>query len=157
MSLTSEHALHELVLSRSIDAAPAQLFRAWTEAEILKQWFAPTPWTTPHAALNVRPGGTSLVVMRNPEGQEFPYRSVYLDVVPDAKLVSTDAYVCAWEPSPEPFMTLILTFEPEGEGTRYTARARHWTAQDRARHEAMGFYDGWGRCTDQLAALVARL
>jgi uncharacterized protein YndB with AHSA1/START domain len=45
---------------------------------------------------------------------------------------------------------------PDGK-TRYTARVRHWTVADREAHEKMGFHGGWGLCTDQLAALVARL
>ena len=41
--------------------------------------------------------------------------------------------------------------------TRYTARVRHWTVVDREAHEKMGFYDGWGRATGQLEAVVAKL
>jgi len=147
----------ELVLTRVIDAPPEKLFRAWTEPALLKQWFAPLPWTTPHAELDVRPGGASLVVMRGPDGNEFPHRGVYLEVVASERLVFTDAYSKAWEPSSKPFMTAILTFENQGGRTRYTARVRHWTVADRETHEKMGFHEGWGRCTDQLAALVAKL
>ena len=147
----------DLVLTRHIDAPPEKLFRAWTEPELLRQWFAPLPYTTPHAELDVRPGGASLVVMRAPDGKEFPNRGIYLEVVENERLVFTDAYVAAWEPSAKPFMTVILTFEPEGGGTRYTARVRHWTEEDRAAHEKMGFHEGWGLCADQLAALVAKL
>ena len=53
--------------------------------------------------------------------------------------------------------TLILTLSYENDKTRYTARVRHWTAADREAHEKMGFHQGWGICTDQLAALVARI
>ena len=56
------------------------------------QWFAPLPWTTPRAELDVRPGGASLVVMRGPDGNEFPNRGVYLEVVANERLVFTDAY-----------------------------------------------------------------
>jgi uncharacterized protein YndB with AHSA1/START domain len=147
----------ELVLTRVIDAPREKVFRAWTDPALLVRWFAPLPWTTPHAELDVRPGGASLVVMRGPDGNEFPNRGVYLDVVPNERLVFTDAYSAAWEPSSKPFMTVILTFEDEGGKTRYTARARHWTVADRETHEKMGFHEAWRRCTDQLAALVARL
>ena len=148
---------HELILTRTIDASPEKLFRAWTEPELMKQWFAPLPYTTPHAETDVRPGGSNLVVMRGPDGVDMPNRGVYLEVVPNRRLVVTDAYTKAWEPSEKPFMTLILTFDPEGRGTRYTARVLHWSEADRKEHEAMGFHEGWGAATDQLAALVARL
>ncbi|HSK02490.1 MAG TPA: SRPBCC family protein [Kofleriaceae bacterium] len=148
---------HELILTRTIDASPEKLFRAWTEPELMKQWFAPLPYTTPHAETDVRPGGSNLVVMRGPDGVDMPNRGVYLEVAPNRRLVLTDAYTKAWEPSEKPFMTLILTFEPEGRGTRYTARVLHWSEADRKEHEAMGFHEGWAAATDQLEALVARL
>jgi len=159
MSETSKDAGagHELVLSRLIDAPRDKLYRAWTEPELLKQWFAPKPWSTPHAELDVRPGGASLVVMRGPDGNEFPNRGVYLEVVPNARLVFTDAYTEAWMPSEKPFMTVILSFDDEGGKTRYTARVRHWSAADREAHEKMGFHQGGGQCADQLAAPVATL
>ncbi|BCH25508.1 activator of HSP90 ATPase [Mesorhizobium sp. L-8-10] len=147
----------ELVLSRLIDAPREKVYRAWTDAEILKQWFAPKPWSTPHAELDVRPGGANLVVMSDPDGNEFPNRGVYLEVVPNRKLVITDAYSAAWEPSEKPFFTAVLTFEDEDGKTRYTARALHWSVADRETHEKMGFHEGWGQCADQLEAVAKRL
>ena len=147
----------ELVLTRLIAAPREKLFRAWTTPALLKQWFAPLPWTTPAADLDVRPGGASLIVMRSPDGNDMPLRGIYLDVVPNERLVFTDAYVAAWEPSEKPFMTAIVTFADEAGKTRYTARARHWTVADREAHEKMGFHEGWGLCADQLTALVARI
>lgn len=154
---TAKTTERELVLSRLIDAPREKVFKAWTDPALLTQWFAPSPWTTPFAQLDVRPGGASLVVMRSPDGNEFPNRGVYLDVVENERIVFTDAYTTAWEPSEKPFMTAILTFEEENGKTRYTARVQHWTKADREAHEEMGFHQGWGQCTDQLAALVANL
>ena len=95
--------------------------------------------------------------MRSPEGAEFPNYGVYLDVVKNERIVLTDAYREAWEPSEKPFMTVIVTFEGVDGKTRYTARARHWTVADREAHEAMGFHAGWATCAEQLAVLVARV
>ena len=154
--MTAAHE-YELSLTRLIDAPRAAVYRAWTDPELLKQWFAPLPFTTPHAELDVRPGGANLIVMKSPDGQEMPNRGSYLEVVPNEKIVFTDAYVGDWAPSPnKPFMTVILTFEDEAGKTRYTARVRHWTAEDKETHEKMGFHQGWGICADQLAALVTK-
>ena len=146
----------ELVLTRLIDAPRETLFRAWTDPALMKRWFAPLPWTTPHVETDVRPGGASLVVMAGPDGTEFPNRGVYLEVVENERLVFTDAYVEAWQPSEKPFMTVILTFEEEDGKTRYTARVLHWTAEDRETHGTMGFHQGWAICAEQLAALVEK-
>jgi hypothetical protein len=92
----------ELMLTRLINAPREMLFRAWTEPPLLKQWFAPQSHTTPSAELDVRPGGSGLVVMRSPEGQDPP-RS---------------------KPSPKPMMTVNLNFVDHDGKSRYTARAR---------------------------------
>lgn len=150
----TETGERDLVLTRLIDAPREKLFRAWTHPELLKIWFAPKPYETPVAELDVRPGGSNLIVMRGPDGVDMPNRGVYLEVVENERLVFTDAFIAAWEPSAKPFMTVILTFEDEDGQTRYTARARHWSEADRASHEQMVFHQGWGICTDQLEALV---
>ncbi|MCJ2055980.1 SRPBCC family protein [Methylobacterium sp. J-048] len=147
----------EVVLTRSIAASPAALYRAWTEPDLLKRWFAPSPFVVSEVETELRPGGATRIVMRGPDGTEFPSAGIYLELVENARIVFTDAYVRAWEPSAKPFFTGIITFEPEGGGTRYTARALHWSAEDCAAHKAMGFHEGWGRCADQLAALAAGL
>lgn len=155
---TPSVAERELVLTRIVEATPDKLYRAWSEPELLKQWFAPAPYTTPVAELDVRPGGENLIVMRGPDGQDMPNRGIYLEVVPDRKIVFTDAFVGDWEPAGKPFMVVLLTFEPEAGGkTRYTARVRHWSVADREQHEQMGFHQGWGLCADQLETVVATL
>ena len=99
MTTTTEG--RDLILTRTIDAPREKVYRAWTDPALLKQWFAPLPWTTPSAELNVFPGGANVIVMRGPDGVEFPNRGIYLDVVPNQRLVFTDAYTSAWEPSRE--------------------------------------------------------
>jgi uncharacterized protein YndB with AHSA1/START domain len=147
----------ELVLTRLIDAPREKIFKAWTKPELLKQWFAPAPWTTPSVELDVRPGGANVITMRSPEGKDFPNAGVYLEVVENERLVFTDAYTKAWQPSEKPFMTVVITLADEGGKTRYTARVLHWTVADREAHEKMGFHTGWGQCADQLEKLVTNL
>ena len=148
----------ELVLDLILNAPREKVWRCWTEPELMKQWFAPAPWTTPRVEIDLRPGGSSLVVMRSPEGQEMPNPGVYLEVVPNERLVFTDAFTRAWEPSEKPFMTGVLTFADDGAGkTRYVATVRHWSVVDREAHEKMGFHQGWTICAHQLEALAGKL
>ncbi|WIY53965.1 SRPBCC family protein [Devosia sp. YIM 151766] len=150
-------ANRDLVLTRLIDAAPEAVYRCWTDPALLRQWFAPKPWTTPRADLDVRPGGASNVVMADENGTEYPSPGQYLELVPNRKLVFTDAFTGDWMPSEKPFFTCVLTFEPENGKTRYTAIARHWNAQDREAHEKMGFHEGWGLCAAQMEEVAKRL
>lgn len=148
-------AERELVIERVFDAPREKVYRAWTEPKLLKQWFVPRPWTISGVALDVRPGGQSHIVMRDPEGKDHPNQGIYLEVVENEKLVFTDAFTAAWEPSEKPFVLCIVIFEDMGDGkTRYLARVRHWTIDDCNAHEKMGFHDGWGQAADQLAELL---
>ncbi|HET8986184.1 MAG TPA: SRPBCC family protein [Trueperaceae bacterium] len=153
---TSDTTEHVLTLERVFDAEPERVYRAWTEPEILKKWFAPKPFTTPEAVLDVRPGGTSRIVMRDENGNDYPNVGVYLQVEPGRRIVSTDAYREAWVPSERPLMTMDLRFDPlPGGKTKATYVVRHWTQEAYDQHVQMGFHEGWGQCADQLAALLA--
>lgn len=141
----------DLILTREISAPRALIYTCWTTPEHLVHWFIPKPHRVTACELDVRPGGRFNTTFKV-EGTLHENNGVYLEVVPNEKLVFTDAYTEGWKPSPEPFMTAILTFEDAGEGlTRYTAIARHRTKESADNHKAMGFYDGWGTVVDQLA------
>lgn len=148
---------NELAICRLIDAPPEKVFRAWTDPNLVKQWNVPKPWTISKCEMDVRPGGTSLMVMKSPEGQEMPCPGVFLEVIPNKKIVFTDAFTKAWEPSAKPFFVGVITLEDEGGKTKYTARAKHWTKEDRDAHEKMGFHDGWAICTDQMEEMLKKL
>ena len=144
-------AAHELSITRLIAASPEDVYRVWTERT--GEWFAPRPYTTPVVEHDLRPGGRSLVVMKSPDGEEITGDGVFLEVVPNEKIVFTDAFRAGWIPQ-ESFMVAIVTFEPEGAGTRYTAQVRHWSEEALKRHEAMGFHEGWAAVARQLAELA---
>jgi len=147
----------DLTLTRVIDAPRDLVWEAWTNPEHLKSWWAPAPLTTPECEMDVRPGGVFRTLMRQPDGTEYPGTGIFLEVVEHERIVFTDALLPGWRPSESPFMTVIITLEDQDGGTRYTARVLHKDDADRARHEGMGFQDGWGTCIAQLAALAERL
>lgn len=148
----------DLILSRRLAAPAAAVWRCWTEPELIVRWFTPAPWQAVAAEIDLRPGGVFATVMRSPEGQEFPNTGVILEVDPGRRLVFTDAYRPGWEPVEAPFFTAIIEMSDEGAGaTDYVARARHWTVENRKRHEEMGFHPGWNTAADQLEALARSL
>lgn len=146
-----------LTLDRLMDVPREKLYRCWTDPELMKPWFCPKPWYVSHAEVDLRPGGSSLIVMNGPNGEEMPNRGVYLEVVENEKLVFTDAYTSAWVPSEKPFFTCVLTFADEGGKTRYIAQALHWTEDDMKAHDQMGFHEGWGTVAGQLEAFAKQL
>jgi uncharacterized protein YndB with AHSA1/START domain len=144
----------DLVLERDLDLPPERVWAAWTQPDLIKQWFAPAPWTTPHCEVDLRPGGIFHVVMRSPEGVEVPVTGYFLEVVPNEYLVWTDALGPGLRPSLTPFITVVIQLEPLGAGTRYRAIALHASEEVRQQHEAKGFLEGSNRCLDQLVALM---
>lgn len=148
----------DLVLERTVDVPPGLVWEAWTTPKHLVHWFVPRPWSVSSCELDLRPGGLFKTIMRSPEGQEFPNIGCYLEIVPQQRLVWTDALQPGFRPALAAssclptFMTAIISLEPHGQGTKYTAIALHGDEAGRKKHEEMGFHEGWGTCLDQLVA-----
>lgn len=149
---------HALRLHRILKAPRPLVWRCWTEADLLKPWFVPAPHTVISAEVDPRPGGRFHTVMKV-DGTEYPNDGCFLHVAPQTALVFTDMMLAGWQPVSEPGLgfTAELTFADHPDGTEYTAIARHRTAEDAERHEAMGFSEGWGIAATQLETLARSL
>lgn len=144
----------ELSIEKLIDAPVSAVWSAWTDH--LEQWWCPKPWTTELIAFEMRPGGRSAMIMRGPDGEENHLEGVFLEVIPERRVVTTDAFTAGWVPQ-EAFMVAIWEFEPEGEQTRYRASARHWSEDTKTQHETMGFEAGWMAVAEQLEQVAQRI
>ncbi len=140
----------DLVLERSVPVPPEKVFQAWTKPHHLKHWFAPKPWTVAECEVELQPGGIFRTVMAGPNGERYDMPGCVLEVVENRRFVFTDALGPGFRPTTEPFFTAIILFEPKDGGTLYTAIARHGTPAGRAKHEQMGFAEGWSTSLDQL-------
>lgn len=144
----------ELSVDIYIDAAPEKVWDVMTNR--ITEWWCPKPWTTEIVEQDWRSGGRAAMTMHGPNGEAHPSDGIFLEVVPGVRFVSTDAVMIGPDgrmAPATPFMIGGWEIAPEGEGTRYTAWARHWTDDAREQHEGMGFVDGWGAVAEQLKAL----
>lgn len=160
-TLSAEHG-HPLTLQRILPVDIKHLWRAWTEPELLAQWWCPKPWYITDVSMDVQPGGHFSCVMRGPDGEQMPTTGCYLDVQPQRRLVFTDLMRGGWQPVDDSQglmgFTAVTEFEVLGPKlTRYTARALHRTLQSREGHDQMGFHAGWGTACDQLVELALTL
>ena len=149
----------ELSISRLIAAPPARVWAAWSNPEHLAKWWIPAPIECQVVKLDLRPGGGFETRMREGAGPFKPHvEGCFLDVAAERRLVWTTCLAEGWRPI-EPWLALtaIIDFTAEGQGTRYSARVLHKTAEDSRKHEQMGFHEGWGTTIDQLAAHVAAM
>jgi uncharacterized protein YndB with AHSA1/START domain len=146
----------DLELVREIDVAPELVWRAWTEPELIKQWFAPKPWAIADCSVDLRPGGAMAMTMRSPEGEEFPSVGCYLEVVPNERLVWTESMDPGFRPKTIDMpLTAMLELQPTASGgTLYRAVALHQDPAGVKQHEEMGFNEGWSAALDQLVDLM---
>ena len=150
---------NDLVLERTLDAPIELVWKAYTDPEHLKQWFAPRPYQLTECELDLRPGGIFRIRMVGPDNFDTGHGSpgCVLEVVEGKKLAWTSALGPGYRPNQtgegcESFaMTAIVTFADAGNGkTHYKAVAMHKDEADRDTHEKMGFHEGWGTVAGQL-------
>lgn len=147
----------DLVLERVVDVPRDLVWEAWTKPEHVKAWFTPRPWRTLECEIDLQPGGVFRTVMQGPDGgAEVTSVACYLEIVPNERLVWTDALLPGWRPADSaPFgLTAVIAMESLGTRTRYVATALHRDEKSRKRHEDMGFLNGWGTALDQLVEHV---
>ncbi len=149
----------DLVLHRILKAPRALVWQCWTDPAHLPHWFAPKPVVTRVVALDLRAGGRFVTAM-SMDGTDFPVgEGSFLEVAPQERLVFTDILGEDFKPlaGEKLGFVAILTFRDHPDGTEYTATARHFDAETAAKHEEMGFSQGWGLATTQLEAYAQSL
>jgi uncharacterized protein YndB with AHSA1/START domain len=154
-SAVAPSAPRDLVVHRRIEVPPELVFETWTKD--LPLWWGPQGTTVPEWRLELVAGGAFHTRLRTPDGIEYQTRGVVLEVTPPSRLVFTDAFEPGWSPGDEAFVTVVVSFEPDGaSATECKLAARHWTLANVERHVRMGFYQVWAESLDRLAEQARR-
>ena len=82
----------DFVISQAFELPREEVWRAWTEAERLKEWFGPRGYTMLTTQLDLRPGGVFHYAMRSPEGQEMWGKWVFEEVERPQRLVFVSSF-----------------------------------------------------------------
>ena len=137
-----------LKITRTFPVPREKVFKAWTEAEALKRWFAPSDkYVTRIPVLEVRPGGRYRVEMET-EGKAHIVVGTYREVKPPEKLVFT----WKWETEPQHGDTLVtIEFLDRGGKTEVILTHEKFPS-DAARDE---HNKGWTGCFDRLGQFVS--
>jgi len=112
----------EITMSRVFDAPRELVFRAWTDPELVAQWWGPDGFTNTIDEMDVRPGGTWRFVMHGPDGVDYPNRIVYDEVLSPERIVYTHLS--------GPRFQSTATFEEEDGRTRLTVRMYFESTED---------------------------
>ena len=145
----------DLKVSRIIKAPRVAVWSAWTDPESFAQWWIPAPTLCKVVAMELRPGGAFVTQMSDNDGPFVPHLDAcFLAVDEGTRIVFTNCLTGGWRPAEQAFITAIITLKDHPQGTDYEAYAMHRNIADRNKHEELGFHDGWGTVTAQLAKLV---
>jgi uncharacterized protein YndB with AHSA1/START domain len=145
----------EVTLTRRFDAKRADVWRAWTDAEILRQWWGPKGFTNPVCEVDARVGGTMKIVMRSPFGTKHPMRAVFQVVNEPEVLVFTNTAVDAEGHALLTGLTTV-TFEEIDGKTELTMHTSMTTMQKGMPMMMIeGMKDGWSQSLDRLEKLAS--
>jgi uncharacterized protein YndB with AHSA1/START domain len=148
-------AEREVTITRIFDAPRALVFKAWTDAEHLAQWWGPNGFTNPVCEIDPRVGGAIRIHMRSPDGAIYPMKGEIREIVAPERLVFTNIAVdAAGNPVTEGLTT--VTFAEEGGKTKLTLHTRGAALVAQAVPYLQGMEYGWTQSIDRLAALLAR-
>jgi len=146
----------ELVLTRVYDAPRALAFKAWTDPAQVARWWGPKMFTNPVCEVDARPGGRLRIVMRGPDGNDYPMRGVFQEVVASERLSFTNIAVDAQDkPIIDGFTTVL--FADEGGKTRVTVLTRGKAMVPIATQYLQGMEMGWSQSLEKLAELLPAL
>ncbi len=147
-------AEREITITRIFDAPRALVFKAWTDAAMLAQWWGPKGFTNPVCEIDARVGGAIRIHMRSPDGAVYPMKGEIREIVPPERLVFTNIAVDAEGNAIIDGLT-IVTFADEGGKTKLTLQTRGTAVVDYAAAYLQGMETGWTMSLDKLGALLA--
>lgn len=142
----------DLVLERILDAPRELVWRAWTEPEHVSKWFSPEQFTNPVVEIDLRVGGALRVVMRGPDGVDYPMTGEYLEIVEPERIVMATAAVEGADGTPQLQVDQEVTLEDLGGRTKLTLRATVRKAGPDAAASRSGMEMGWQQTLDKLTA-----
>ena len=144
----------ELILTRTFDAPRQLVYRAWTDAAHVANWWIPGPgFTAPVCEIDARPGGALRIDMRGPDGALGPNTGMFFEAAEPERVVFT--LVLLDDARHAIIATLnTVTFESQGERTRLTLHTRAVHVAPDAAAAIAGMEEGWNNCLDRLVERV---
>jgi uncharacterized protein YndB with AHSA1/START domain len=154
-SSVAEAGLFEVSLTRRFAASPEIVFRAWTDAKQLAQWWGPKGFTNPVCEADARVGGAIRIHMRAPNGVVYPMTGRFVEIDRPHRLVFMTA---ALDDEGRPMFEVLntVTFTRIDGGTEIALAAQVTSTTPDAPRYLSGMSQGWSQSLDRLAALVVQ-
>ena len=142
----------EIEITRLFDVPVDLVYAAWTEPRHVINWWGPHGFTNPECEMDVRSGGIWRIVMRGPDGVDFPSVFTYTEVVPGVRIVFKQHVEFNGVHVLDGLTS--VTFAAEGKKTRLTVNSRSTAVVEMAAMMLQGMYIGWTQTVDRLQVLV---
>jgi len=152
---TAKYGEGTVTLARVFDAPRALVWKAWTDPKMMAQWFGPRGFTNPVCELDVRVGGSLRIVMRGPDGNDYPMKGVFREVFAPERLVFTNIAI---DNDGRHLLEgeTTVTFAESNNGTTLTLRTHAVGLVPIATQMLAGMEAGWTQSIDKLEELVER-
>jgi uncharacterized protein YndB with AHSA1/START domain len=151
---TFEFGQGTVKIQRVFSAPRDLVWKAWTDPALLAQWFGPSCFTSSVPNWDLRVGGELRIVMHGPDGNDYPMKGVFLEIVPPERLMFSSIAVDAdGNHLLEGTTTLVLS---ESGGRTTLSLISHATGRvPIAAQMLAGMETGWTQSIDKLEDLVA--
>ncbi len=152
-SIIAEPNKQEIVIQRDFNARRELVFRLWTDATYVPDWWGPSVMTTIVDSLDARKGGIWRYIQRDPAGNEYAHNGVYHEVASPERLIHT------YEFEGIPAVGLVtVTFEelPDGR-TRLTETSLYPSVEIRDGVLQSGMSEGAIALMDRFELMLAKL
>jgi uncharacterized protein YndB with AHSA1/START domain len=154
-SSDASHAGEELTVTRLLDAPRAAVFRAWSDAKHVAQWWGPNGFTNPRCEWDLRPGGEMRIDMHGPDGIVFAMSGIFHEVVEPERIVYINSGLD--EHGEKTFEILnTVRFEEQGRKTMVSVHSRVLRAGPGAEKYLAEMEMGWTQCIERLGAFAAK-
>ncbi len=137
-----------LTLVRRIKAAPARVFEAWTQPEVLALWWGPHHTRVTEAEIDAREGARFRIVLVEDTGPRHEVSGTYAEIVPEQRLV----FSWAWTNAPERVSRVTVEFRPIPEGTEVTVTHDRFADEGTATRHRRGWTESLDRLTARFGA-----
>ena len=157
-TFTEDLENNRLIAVRTFAAPVEKVWEAWRNADLLRQWWAPQPYTCKIDAMDFRVGGYWIYNLNGPEGDSYRGRMDYLEIVDHERIVGEE-YFCdekGEKTDDVPPMQLEVTFEAEEESTSVTATYTYVSPEAFQQMVQMGAAEGWDLSCNQLEELLTK-
>jgi len=149
-----DYGMREVLITRVFDAPCSTVFHAWTDPKHLTRWWGPRGFTNPVCEFDARVGGAVRIVMRGPDGADYPMIGEVLDVDEPKLLVFTGIAVDSEGNHLLEGVTRVL-FEDIGGKTKLTMATRAVAKVPMATAFLAGMDAGWTQSIEKLGEFLA--